>query len=93
MPERFIERRLDLGEDAEVVVRFFSPVRRDVDYQCNYEVEWPDRKRSFFSFGIDEVQALLLALKMVHAELVSSPAGRRGELRWLGTKDLGFPAL
>ncbi|WP_425280303.1 DUF6968 family protein [Methyloferula stellata] len=52
---------------------------------------WPDRIRTFQAIGIDEVQALILALKMVHAELLYSQEGRLDELRWLGSKDLGLP--
>ena len=92
MADAFIRRRFELGETSEVVVQFNNPVQRDVDYRCDYEITWPDRKRAFCAFGIDEVQALILALKMVHAELLYSPEGKRGELRWLGSEDLGLPS-
>lgn len=91
MTDAFIERRFELGENAEVIVRFGRPVRDTQDFYCEYEIEWPDRKERHRAFGIDQVQALLLALKIAHAMLVSSPEGKRGELRWLGTDDLGLP--
>jgi hypothetical protein len=92
MTESFIRRRFEFGEASEVEVQFYKPAQRDVDYRCDYEIIWPDRKRAFSAFGIDEVQALILALNMVHAELLSSPEGKRGELRWLGSEDLGLPS-
>ena len=91
MTDAFIERRFELGESAEVIVRFGRPVRDGQDFYCEYEIAWPDRKQRHRAFGVDQVQALLLALKMAHARLVSSPEGKRGELRWLGEADLGLP--
>jgi len=29
---------------------------------------------------------------VVNAELLTSPEGRRGEIRWLGSKELGLPS-
>jgi hypothetical protein len=89
--EVFIERRFELANPSEVIVRFKRPKQRDVDFQCDYEIVWPDRVRAFHAFGIDEVQALILALMMVHVELLTSPEGKRDELRWLGSKHLGLP--
>jgi hypothetical protein len=91
--ETFIERHFELGEAAKVVARFFRPLRGDLDFCCTYEVTWPDRTRRFQAYGIDEVQALTIALMMVHAELLCSPEAKRGELRWLGSRDLGLPSV
>jgi hypothetical protein len=87
----FIERRLELREGGEVIIRFFLPVPGDVDYSCRYRITWPDREREFQIFGIDGVQALLLAMQAVHADLLSSSEGKAGELRWLGDRDLDLP--
>ena len=92
MADAFIRRRFELGETSEVVVRFNKPVQRHVDYRCDYEITWPDRTRASCAFGIDEVQALVLALMKAHVELECSPEGKRGELRWLGSEDLGLPS-
>ena len=91
MSEAFIERRFDLADGAEVLVRFHRPAPDDADYRCNYEIIWPDRKRAFHAIGIDEVQALILAIQMAHVDLLSSPEAKRGELTWLGSRDLGLP--
>jgi hypothetical protein len=89
--ETLIERRFELGEASEVVMRLSLPVQCDADFRCDYEIAWPDRKRVFCAFGVDAVQALVLALGMVRAELLNSPEGRGGQIRWLGSDDLGLP--
>jgi hypothetical protein len=60
-------------------------------FRCDYEIAWPDQKRVFHAYGVDAVQALILALRMVHAELLTPPEGRGGQIRWLGSNDLGLP--
>jgi Domain of unknown function (DUF6968) len=91
MSETFIQRRFDLGNSAGVYIRFDRPAPDGDDFRCNYEVVWPDRRRAFYAVGVDELQALFLAIQMAHADLVSSPEGKRGELSWLGSRDLGLP--
>ncbi|TRD00277.1 hypothetical protein FJV77_00010 [Mesorhizobium sp. WSM4306] len=99
MAETFIERHFELGSTDEVTARFFRPVKRELDFCCDYEIAWPDKTRRFHAYGIDEVQALTLALRMAHANLLSSPEAKRGEIRWLGSKacrllkDSGFPLV
>jgi hypothetical protein len=85
------ERILESIGKGQVIAQLYSPVRRDVDFQCEYKIIFPDRERRFQSFGIDEFQALLLALEMLRADLDCSPEGKAGLLRWLGSPDLGFP--
>jgi len=87
----FIERRLDLADKSEVMVRFYRPVADEADFRCDYEIIWPHRKRAFYAIGIDEMQALILAIQMAHTDLLASPEAKRGELTWLGSRDLGLP--
>jgi hypothetical protein len=91
MTEIFIQRQFELANGSEVFVRFYRPAPDDDDFRCNYEITWPDRKHAFHAIGIDEVQALILAIQMAHVKLLSSPEAKRGELTWLGTRDLGLP--
>ena len=91
MDETFIERRFEIGGKA-VVLRFMRPERDGDDcYRCHYRITWPDRERNFFGFGVDEVQALYVAMHNAHADLLASPEGRAGLLTWLGQQDLGLP--
>jgi hypothetical protein len=91
MTEVFIQRQFELATGSEVFVRFHRPAPDDDDFRCNYEIIWPDRKRASYAVGVDEVQALILAIQKAHVDLLSSPEADRGELSWLGSPDLGLP--
>ena len=52
----------------------------------------PDRQRRFHGFGVDTVQALMLAMMMVRVELLTSPEGKAGALLWFGRRELGLPS-
>jgi hypothetical protein len=90
MDDTFIERTFELGSET-VIVRFMRPERSTVDYECRYKIIWPDRERNFHAFGVDEVQAMTLALQMAHVDLLTSPEGKAGRITWLGQRDLGLP--
>ena len=91
MESVFIERQFELGGEARVVVRFLRPESDRGDYRCDYKIVWPDRERSFHAFGIDAVQALMLAMQMAHVDLLLSPESKAGDLCWLGERNLGLP--
>ncbi len=91
MESVFIERQFELGGEARVVVRFLRPEPDGNDYGCDYSIVWPDRERRRRIFGIDAVQALLLAMQSAHVDLLLSPESKAGELRWLEQRDLGLP--
>lgn len=61
------------------------------DFECRWEILWPQGARSAHAVGMDSMQALLLALVAVRAELIASPAYQDGKLTYLGGADLGFP--
>ncbi len=66
--ERELER--SGGERARAGFRIGRPrPAREGDYECRYELYGFGRLRRMRIFGIDEVQALLLALEAVRAEL------------------------
>ena len=77
MEEIFVERRLQLSDGAEVVVRFLLPVDDGTCHLCNYTIIWPDRERNFHGAGIDGVQALLHAMCNAHADLLASREGKK----------------
>jgi hypothetical protein len=41
--------------------------------------------------GVDEMQALFLALQAIGNRLYTSAYFKAGKLTWLGRRDLGFP--
>jgi len=66
--ERKLERRGDAKRAAGFRIGKPRPAR-EADYECRYEVFGFGSPRRMRVFGIDEVQALSLALEAVRAEL------------------------
>lgn len=93
MDDIVAQRRFELRGSLEVVIRFSRPVPDGNDFRCRYEIVWPDRTHVSNGFGVDEMQALILAIEKAHVELLASPEGRRGELTWLGMRDLHLPLM
>ena len=91
MVEAFVERRFELGEGAEILVRFGRPVAEGEDYRCDYTIAWPSRTLASAALGVDEVQALILSMEKAHLELLASDEARSGQLRWLDSEELGLP--
>lgn len=63
-------------------------------FYCPYQITGMGSERVNRAGGVDAVQALLLALKMIGAELVTSDECLSGNLSWAGgtgPKDVGFP--
>ena len=78
--------------DTEVPVRLFQPENDDGMWTCRYEIDWPSEKWSRFAAGADSIQALILALQKIGAEIYTSSYHRSGSLRWLERqRGYGFP--
>ena len=78
--------------DIEVPVRLFQPEENDSGWICRYEIDWPSRKKAHWAGGIDSIQAMILALQMIGAEIYTSGYHRSGALRWSEqTHGYGFP--
>lgn len=78
--------------DVEVQVRIFAPRQDGRAWSCRYEIDWPSGKRERSAFGFDAVQALVLALQAIGAELYTSDAHASGSLRWQTVgRGYGFP--
>lgn len=74
-----------------VRLRVAAPVADQDDWRCAFSLAWPDREDADYAMGVDSLQALHLALQKAHIDLLLSPEGRAGELRWLEMTDLGLP--
>ena len=74
------------------MIRFLQPQRNGDAFRCDYQIDWPDRQRQFHGFGVDAVQALMLAMMMARVELLTSPEGKAGALLWFGRRELGLPS-
>lgn len=78
---------------AEIPVRIFAPfVEKPGVCGGRYEIEWPDEQRAVIAYGVDGVQALLVAMQMIGAEIYTSNYHKAGELRWdEASAGYGFP--
>lgn len=78
--------------DIEIPVRIFAPEEGAQSWFCRFEVDWPDGPRGMAAGGVDAVQALELALKMIGAQIYTSDHHTSGNLVWLEPgKGYGFP--
>jgi hypothetical protein len=89
--EVFVEQKFELGKTACVVVRFGRPAADGDAFACEYKIVWPARVHSSRAWGLDQVQALILAMEKAHVELLASDAARSGQLRWAASGDFGLP--
>ena len=86
----FVERTFTV-DGVDVPCRFFLPVQDGNDFRCRYEIEWEDKRRSFEIWGVDGVQALLLAMMTAHSELEVRRDRDGKDVRYLGGRRLGLP--
>ncbi|MGE0034658.1 MAG: hypothetical protein AB7S93_03405 [Xanthobacteraceae bacterium] len=78
--------------DIEIPVRIFAPEQEAASWSCKFEVDWPDGMVTMSAGGIDAVQALDLALKMIGAQIYASDHHASGKLMWEAPgKGYGFP--
>jgi hypothetical protein len=85
----------DGNSEIKIPVRLFMP-RIDTAgaWGCRYEIDWPEGTRSYAGWGIDSVQALMIALGMIGAELYSSSYHESGNLFWdKPGNGYGFPVV
>lgn len=88
-------RVLDVsGKRVTVVVGKPEKFPDAEDYYCPYQIVGLGNERVRYAGGVDAVQAMLLALKMIGTDLYTSPEAQAKQLTWQGGQspgDLGFP--
>jgi hypothetical protein len=88
---RVLKLRQGPGE-IPVPIRVFAPEQRESDWACRFEIDWPDETFTLHAMGVDAVQAMELALKMIGASIYGSDHHAAGDLMWLEPgKGYGFP--
>jgi hypothetical protein len=88
---RVLKLRRGLAE-IPVPIRIFGPQRQAVDWACHFEIDWPDETITLDAMGVDAIQALELALKMIGALIYTSDHHASGTLMWEAPgKGYGFP--
>lgn len=78
--------------DIDIPIRIFAPQPAEIDWSCTVEIDWPDEKTSMAIKGLDGIDAMMLALRIVGTEIYASDYHESGQLEWyeLG-KGYGFP--
>jgi len=67
--------------ERQIPIRIFAPEKtKDASWSCRYEIDWPGEKREMTAFGVDAVQAILLAMELIGAELYTSTYHKAGAL-------------
>lgn len=88
-------REIVLADGKEVIVTIGKPEKfpDSEDYYCPYQIIGIGNEKVRYASGIDSIQALFLALKMIGADLYTSNEAKAGVLSWKGGEkgDLGFP--
>jgi hypothetical protein len=79
--------------DTKVEVRIFSPQpEKPSGWSCRYEIDWPHGQKAMEAGGADSIQALIIALCMVGAEIYTSSYHKSGNLFYEAPgRGYGFP--
>jgi hypothetical protein len=79
-------------EDIEILIRIFAPEKLEIDWGCRFDIDWPDEKLTRIAVGIDAIQALELAMKLIGAQIYTSDYHEAGKLEWFALgQGYGFP--
>jgi hypothetical protein len=88
-----VTRTLELAgaRPGTVTVGVKRPVPDGDNYRCEHLILGLGDDQIRYAMGIDGLQAFLLTLQVIGTTLYTSPEYKRGELRFLGRRNLGFP--
>ena len=87
-----ISRQYDLRDGRKIILYVWPPlIQPGGEYACFYRLVGLLGDRTRKAYGIDSLQALLLAIRVIYAELSYCEAYKNGDLTWLGGRDLGLP--
>ena len=91
-------RELTLGDEdneIKIPVRLFAPRLESAGaWGCRYEIDWPDKMSAKEIFGVDSMQAIVLALQMIGFEIYNSDFHESGRLRFdKPNNGYGFPVM
>ncbi|MBB4019702.1 hypothetical protein GGR16_004757 [Chelatococcus caeni] len=83
--------RTEEGEKT-IGISVHKPVAAGPSWSCRYEIDWPEGKQDRKAVGFDALQALVLALQMIGADIYTSAYHREGRLRaYEKERGYGFP--
>ena len=90
------ERELSLvrsdGSKDTVTVRIGTPYEEDdTMWACPYQIQGPNRTKTFRMGGLDSMQALLLTTQVILPELDAWARHEGGTFQFCDDHDTGFP--
>lgn len=87
------ERELELADGRTVQVVIGQPqlFPEGGSFYCPIRITGIGKEKIMRVGGVDSVQALVLALHAISANLYTSDEARAGTLTWLGRRNFGLP--
>jgi uncharacterized protein DUF6968 len=70
-------------QNTEILLSIERPFADGPDFKCRYEIDWPGDTQRGYAMGVDEVQALQLALRKAGADINYSTYAIDKKLVWL----------
>ncbi|MEA2991926.1 MAG: hypothetical protein QOD40_846 [Alphaproteobacteria bacterium] len=85
----------DKNSEIAIPVRIFAPKQAaNGSWFCHYEIDWPGENHKMDIWGADSVQALVLTMQIIGAEIYSSNYHKSGMLCVDAPgKGYGFPVV
>jgi hypothetical protein len=80
-------------DSVQIPVRVFAPSQREPRaWSCQYQIEWPEGKETREMWGVDSIQALVLALQAIGSDIYTSSYHKTGDLLFeTPGQGYGFP--
>jgi hypothetical protein len=79
----------------DIPIRIYAPgCEKPGVWRCRYEIGWPEGHHSLAGYGVDSMQAIIITLGMIGAEIYSSSYHKSGDLWWDAPGNgYGFPVV
>jgi hypothetical protein len=79
--------------EIEIPIRIFAPVQKEADaWSCQYQIGWPEGREAREIWGVDSMQAVVLAIEAIGSDIYTSTYHKAGVLFFDGPgKGYGFP--
>lgn len=94
--EIFLSRTFTLAGEESVTAHVYLPYKDTAnlvcqDYKCEFQIYGLGSSKVYYAMGVDEIQAVYLALMRLGSILYASDEYRAGLLKWFTNSDLGLP--
>lgn len=91
MANEVIARRVFKVDGRDVECCFFKADEDRGSFFCRYQIGWPEGAKMRRAGGVDEVQAILLAMMNAHTDLLAARNMDGRLVEWLDGQSLGLP--